>query len=98
MPEEANMSDALDRSLAALAAAPAPAGLDGMEDGVWSKLQARRAAAAAVGLRAAVTVAALAMGLAFGALRHPMPSPTPEMAVVSEDGLLAPSARLGGGA
>jgi hypothetical protein len=92
------MSDALDRNLAALAETPGQPGLDGFEDGVWARLQARRADSAAAGLRVAVTVAALAMGLAFGALHRPSLAPSAEMAVVSEDGLLAPSAKLGGGA
>jgi hypothetical protein len=95
------MSKTLDDRLSALAAAGAPAELDGLEDLVWSRVQARKAAAGAGSLtvRATLTIAALAMGLAFGAL-HPRPQPAhlSEMAVLSEDGLLAPSIRLGGGA
>jgi hypothetical protein len=45
-----------------------------------------------------VTVAALAAGLAFGAFNAARPSHLSEMGVLSEDGLLAPSIRLGGGA
>jgi hypothetical protein len=93
------MSDALDRSLAALAEAPVHPDLEGLEAGVWTRVQARRAESAAAGLRVAVTVAALALGVAFGALHRPQtPSANAEMAVVSDDGLLAPSARLGDGA
>jgi hypothetical protein len=78
--------------------------LDGLEDQVWAKVQARKAAAAAggTGVRVAVTALALAGGLAFGVL-HKAPAPTQvvhvaELGVLSEDGLLAPSVRLGGGA
>jgi len=95
------MSNALDDRLSALASTGVTAELDGLEDVVWAKVQARKAAAGAGSLtvRATLTIAALAMGLAFGAL-HPKPQPVhlSEMGVLSEDGLLAPSIRLGGGA
>ena len=95
------MPSLLDDQLAALAAADLAPALDGLEDSVWTKVQARKAAAGAgsVGVRAALTITALAAGMAFGAL-HPTPRPTPlsEMGLLSEDGLLAPSVRLGGGA
>jgi hypothetical protein len=95
------MPNSLDDRLSALAAAGVTPELHGLEDVVWSKVQARKAASASGSLtiRAALTVAALAMGLAFGAL-HPKPQPVhlSEMGVLSEDGLLAPSIRLGGGA
>jgi hypothetical protein len=91
----------LDDQLAALAAVGAGPALDGLEDRVWAKVQARKAAAGSgsIGVRAALTLTALALGLAFGAL-HETPRPThlSEMGVLSEDGLLAPSIRLGGGA
>jgi hypothetical protein len=95
------MPNSLDDRLSALAAAGMTPELDGLEDVVWSKVQARKAASASgsITVRAALTVAALAMGLAFGAL-HPKQQPVhlSEMGVLSEDGLLAPSIRLGGGA
>jgi hypothetical protein len=95
------MPRSIDDELAALAGHAPAAALDGLEDQVWAKLQARKAAAGAgsVGVRAALTLAALAIGLAFGAL-HPQTAPAhlSEMGVLSEDGLLAPSIRLGGGA
>ena len=95
------MPSSLDDHLAALAAANLAPALDGLEDSVWTKVQARKAVAGAgsVGVRAALTVTALAVGLAFGAM-HPTPKPThlSEMGLLSEDGLLAPSVRLGGGA
>ena len=95
------MPSSLDDKLAALAAVNLAPALDGLEDRVWTKVQARKAAAGAgsVGVRAALTVTALAVGLAFGAL-HTTPKPThlSEMGLLSEDGLLAPSVRLGGGA
>ena len=95
------MPNSLDDHLAALADADLAPALDGLEDIVWAKVQARKAAAGAnsIGVRAALTLTALAVGLAFGAL-HPTPRPVhlSEMGVLSEDGLLVPSVRLGGGA
>ena len=92
----------LDDRLAALAAADPVISLDGLEDQVWTKVQARKAASAAGStVRLAVTGLALAGGLAFGAL-HQKPAAAQvhvaELGVLSEDGLLAPSVRLGGGA
>ena len=43
-------------------------------------------------------VTALALGLALGALHPSRPAHLSELGVLSEDGLLAPSVRLGGGA
>ncbi len=91
----------LDDRLAALAAITPDPALAGMEDQVWSKVQARKAAAGAgsTSLRVALTVLALAGGLAFGVMhQQPRPSHLAELGVLSEDGLLAPSVRLGGGA
>jgi hypothetical protein len=98
------MSNLLDDCLNALASAHSSVALDGLEDRVWTKVQARKSANAAggIGVRTALTVAALAAGVAFGALQ-PHPSKPQqvhlsELGVLSEDGLLAPSVRLGGGA
>jgi hypothetical protein len=89
----------IDDRLNALAGADLSASLDGLEDSVWSAVRQRRAAAgAATGVRVAMTIAALAMGLAFGAMNTTKPTHLSEMGVLSEDGLLAPSIRLGGGA
>ncbi|MEI9889404.1 MAG: hypothetical protein WDN45_01070 [Caulobacteraceae bacterium] len=92
----------LDDRLAALASADSMAALDGLEDQVWTKVQARKAASAAGStVRVALTGLALAGGLAFGALHHtaaPAQTHVAELGVLSEDGLLAPSVRLGGGA
>lgn len=93
----------LDDRLAALAAADASVALDGLEDSVWAKVQARKVAAGAGGttVRVALTGLALAGGLAFG-LMHKAAAPAQvhvaELGVLSEDGMLAPSVRLGGGA
>jgi hypothetical protein len=94
------MADRLDDRLAALAAIDAAPALDGLEDRVWAAVQARKAAAGlrSPGLRATLTIAALAMGLAFGALHQSRPAHLSELGVLSEDGMLAPSIRLGGGA
>jgi hypothetical protein len=94
------MPASIDDRLSALAHDDSTVSLDGLEDSVWQAVQQRRAASAGgAGMRIALTVAALAVGLAFGAL-HPADKPThlSEMGVLSEDGLLAPSIRLGGGA
>jgi len=92
----------LDDRLAALAAANPVISLDGLEDQVWTKVQARKAASAAGStVRMALTGLALAGGLAFGALHKsvtPAQVHVAELGVLSEDGLLAPSVRLGGGA
>lgn len=93
------MSNALDDKLKALAGADTSAALDGLEDRVWSAVQARHAAAVTgTRVQIALTLAALVLGLAFGALNTSKPTHLSEMAVLSEDGLLAPSIRLGGGA
>ena len=100
------MPSQLDERLAALAsmdASPAPeSALAGLEDSVWKRVQARKAAAAAgsTGVRVALTALALAIGLAFGAFHQqpPRQAHVAELGVLSEDGLLAPSVRLGGGA
>jgi hypothetical protein len=92
----------LDDRLAALAASDTVVALDGLEDQVWSKVQARKAAAGAgsAGVRVGLTAMALVIGLAFGALHKTVPAQAhvAELGVLSEDGLLAPSVRLGGGA
>ena len=94
------MANRLNDRLAALAAAGSVPALDGLEDQVWAQVQARKVAAGvgSAGLRATLTIAALALGLAFGALHQSKPVHLSEMGVLSEDGLLAPSIRLGGGA
>ena len=98
------MPSQLDERLASLAAMQSEPALAGFEDQVWSKVQARKAAAGAgsAGVRVALTATALAIGVAFGALHHQPPGPAQshvaELGVLSEDGLLAPSVRLGGGA
>ena len=93
------MSYSLDDKLNALAGVQLDPALDGLEDKVWSAVQQRRAAAGAgARVQVAMTIAALAMGLAFGAMNGSKPVHLSEMGVLSEDGLLAPSIRLGGGA
>ena len=93
------MSYSLDDRLNALAGAGVAPTLDGLESSVWSAVQAQRTqACAGAGVRVAMTIAALAMGLAFGAMNAAKPTHLSEMGVLSEDGLLAPSIRLGGGA
>ena len=97
------MTSRLDDRLAALAAIHSEPALAGLEDQVWGKVQARKAAAGAgsAGVRVALTITALAIGLAFGALHQPprqARAHVAELGVLSEDGLLAPSVRLGGGA
>jgi len=99
------MPSQLDARLAALAAQDAAPALAGLEDSVWTQVQARKAAAAAggAGVRVALTALALATGLAFGALHQPRHTAAgqpqvAELGLLSGDGALAPSVRLGGGA
>lgn len=93
------MPYALDDRLSALADADLAPALDGLEASVWTAVQAHRASArTGAGVRVAMTIAALAMGLAFGAMNAAKPTHLSEMGLLSEDGLLAPSIRLGGGA
>lgn len=99
------MPSQLDERLAALAAVDTDPSLAGLEDQVWTRVQARKAAAGAgsTGVRVAVTALALAVGVAFGVLHQPHSRASSqvqvaELGVLSEDGLLAPSVRLGGGA
>ena len=94
------MPASLDDKLNLLADSDVAADLDGLEDRVWNSVQVRRSAAGtgSVGVRVTLTLAALALGLAFGAMNAAKPSHLSEMGLLSEDGLLAPSIRLGGGA
>jgi hypothetical protein len=98
------MPSQLDSRLEALAAIDSAPALSGLEDQVWTQVQARKAAAGAgsTGVRVAVTALALAIGVAFGVLHHPARAPqqaqVAELGLLSEDGALAPSVRLGGGA
>jgi hypothetical protein len=99
------MPSQLDERLAALAAVDAGPALAGLEDSVWTRVQARKAAAGAgsAGVRVAVTALALAVGVTFGVLHqsHRQASAqaqVAELGLLSEDGALAPSVRLGGGA
>ena len=99
------MPSQLDARLAVLAAVESEPSLSGMEDQVWTQVQARKAAAGTggTGVRVAVTALALAVGVAFGVLHqsHNQASgraQVAELGLLSEDGALAPSVRLGGGA
>ncbi len=94
------MPRSIDDDLEALAGMETCPALDGLEDQVWVRVQARKAAAGSgsIGVRATLTVAALAIGVAVGALHAPAQPAQhlSEMGVLSDDGLLAPSIRLGG--
>ncbi len=98
------MAKDLDDLLGALSAAPTHAGdasLDGLEAGVWAKIdQTRRAQAVGGGVRVqlAVALVALAMGAVVGGVagdRQPVRS---EAALLSEDAGLAFSVAIEGGA
>lgn len=89
------MSD-LDRALARLAGAPAPAALDGIEARVLARIASRPAVRqAGLGVGAAITIAALAIGM-IGADLPATASPTPSLAPLGGDSPLAPSALLAG--
>ena len=92
----------LDDLLGALRASPVEASLDGLEAGVWARVEeTRRAQAAGAGglrVQLAVGVAALLVGAVVGGVtaeRRPVRS---EMVVLSEDAGLAPSVAIEGGA
>ena len=99
------MAKDLDDLLGALSVAPAYGGgeaaLDGLEAGVWARVdQARRAQAAGGGVKMqlAVAAAALVMGAVVGGVavdRQPVRS---EAALLSEDAGLAFSVAIEGGA
>ena len=85
--------DDLDRALARLAGAPAPAALDGIEHQVLARIGARpNARGAGIGL-GAVMVAALAIGMA-GAELPATASPVASLAPLGGASPLAPSALL----
>jgi hypothetical protein len=92
----------LDNLLGALKASSTEASLDGLEAGVWARVEAaRRAQAAGAGglrMQLAVAAAALLVGAVVGGVtaeRRPVRS---EMVVLSEDAGLAPSVAVEGGA
>jgi hypothetical protein len=97
------MADDIDRLLDGLKAAPADVtGLDGLEGAVFGRIaQRRRIAGSGFGVQIGAALAALALGVAVGEARMAQPPAGPgasEMALLSVDGALAPSVRLGGGA
>jgi hypothetical protein len=92
--------DQLDDLLGALRDRPLEASLDGLEAGVWARVDEARRAQATGGVR--VQVAAALIALVLGAVvghanadRRPVRS---EMVVLSEDAGLAPSVAVEGGA
>lgn len=99
------MAKTLDDLLGDLSIAPMDKTLDGLEAGVWAKVDDARKAQAAGGVKvqlavavAALAVAALAMGAVVGGVsveHHPGFS---EAALLSEDAALAPSVAIEGGA
>jgi hypothetical protein len=94
------MAKTLDDMLGALSAAPMDGALDGLEAGVWAKVdEARRAqAAGGVKVQLAVAVAALAMGAVVGGVSAEHRPGFSEAALLSEDAALAPSVAIEGGA
>jgi hypothetical protein len=92
------MSRSIDDDLQALAQRDFDHELEGLEDRIWARVGAQRDAARAssIGVRAALTLAALTLGLVFGVMHPPRPTHLSEMGVLSEDGAFAPSIRLGG--
>jgi hypothetical protein len=97
------MTNDLDSMLDGLRAGSTDAaGLDGLESAVFAKIaERRRAAGSGFGVQIGAALAALAIGVAVGESRasHTPTGPgASETALLSEDGALAPSVRLGGGA
>jgi len=97
------MAQDIDRLLDGLKSAPAEVtGLDGLEGAVFERIAVRRrSAGSGFGVQVGAALAALAIGVAVGEARMARAPAGPgasEMALLSEDGALAPSVRLGGGA
>lgn len=91
----------LDDLLGALKANSADAALDGLEAGVWRRVEDRRRAQADGGglrMQLAVAVAALALGAVVGGATADRRPARSEMVVLSEDAVLAPSVAVEGGA
>ena len=93
----------LDDLLGALKASSMEASLDGLEAGVWARVEdVRRAQAAGAGgvrVQVAVAVAALLVGAVVGGVTAQRASPArSERVVLSEDAGLAPSVAVEGGA
>jgi hypothetical protein len=96
------MAKELDDLLGALRAAPMDASLEGLESGVWARVEERRRAQSMAGgglrMQLAVAVAALAMGAVVGGVAAERRPARSEMVVLSEDAVLAPSVAIEGGA
>lgn len=96
------MARELDDLLGALRAAPLDASLDGLEAGVWSRIEEQRRARASAGgglsTQFAVAVAALVMGAVMGGAVAERRPGAAEAVVLSEDAHLAPSVAIEGGA
>jgi hypothetical protein len=92
----------LDDLLGALKASPADGGLDGLEAGVWARVEDQRRAQAVSGggirMQLAVAVAALAIGAVVGGVTADRRPARSEMVLLSEDAGLAPSVAVEGGA
>lgn len=92
----------LDDLLGALKTSPMEAALDGLEAGVWSRVEdVRRAQAAGAGgvrVQLAVAVAALLVGAVVGGVTAEHRPTRSEMVLLSEDASLAPSVAVEGGA
>ncbi len=96
------MANDIDSLLDGLRAAPSDVALDGLEGDVFERIaERRRSAGSGLGVQVGAALAALAIGVAVGEMRvahAPVGPGASEMALLSEDGALAPSVRLGGGA
>jgi hypothetical protein len=92
----------LDDLLGALKASPADASLEGMEAGVWARVEDRRRAQSLGGgglrMQVAVAVIALAMGAVVGGVTADRRPARSEMVVLSDDASLTPSVAVEGGA
>lgn len=87
--------DILDRALARLATAPAPAALAGIDAAVFARIAARADARRGAIGTGAVAIAALVIGMAGAELPAP-PPPAMSLAPLSATAPLAPSTLLVG--
>lgn len=88
--------DDIDEALRRLAQAPAPPGLEGLEDRVLARIAAQPAAHTGLGLGALTIAAALVMGVAGAGVPGQSAAAMTSLAPLGPNSPLAPSTLLAG--